>query len=193
MKRFAWFLAVVAALAAAAAGVWYFSGLGKVAREAAQAARDAKVDVSVQGLTLSQGKEGRLSWTLSAERAEYLQEQGRIRVYNPRLVYYAEDRKGQRHEVLVTAPQGEVSQEREEAAIGPGVHIQSGNSTIRADMLYYAGAGRTLRLEGDVSLTHEQLSLNATEAVLDLKTFEIVARGGVVGRLNPDAALRAQE
>ncbi|MEW5773150.1 MAG: LPS export ABC transporter periplasmic protein LptC [Thermodesulfobacteriota bacterium] len=193
MRRLLWSLAIVAVLAAASYAAWHFSGLGKAAREVAKAAKDTQVDVSVQGLTLSQGREGKLSWTLSAQRAEYLQEQGRIRVYNPRLVYYAEDRNGRRHEVAVSAPQGEVDQEREVADLGPAVRIESGNSTIHADALHYAGAGRTLRLAGNVTLVHRELSMNAAEVVLDLKTNEITARGGVVGELYADGRKRAQE
>ncbi len=193
MKRLIWTLAVLAALSVAAYAAWHFSRLAQTAREVAKAAKDTQVDVSVQGLTLSQGKEGKLSWTLSAQKAEYLQEQGRIRVYNPRLVYYAEDRKGQRHEVVVSAPQGEVDQGKEEADLGPDVRIESSNSTITADALHYAGAGRTLRLSGHVSLVHHELSMNATEVVLDLKTNEITARGGVVGVLYAGGRPRHQE
>lgn len=193
MKRLLWAVAILAVLAAGSYAAWRFSGLGKAAREVAKAAKDTKVDVSVQGLTLSQGKEGKLSWTLSAQRAEYLQEQGRIRVYNPRLVYYAEDRDGKRHEVVVSAPQGEVDQEKEVADLGPAVRIDSNNSTIQADALHYAGAGRTLRLSGHVSLLHRSLSMNATEVVLDLTTNEITARGGVVGELYAGGLPRTQE
>ena len=193
MKRLVWALVILAALAAASYAAWHFSGLGKVAREVAKAAKDTQVDVSVQGLTLSQGKEGRLSWTLSAQRAEYLQEQGRIRVYNPLLVYYADDRKGRRYEVRVSAPQGEVDQGKEEADLGPEVRIESSNSTIHADALHYAGAGRTLLLTGHVVLVHNELTMNASEVVLDLKTNEITARGGVVGELNAGGRPRAQE
>jgi LPS export ABC transporter protein LptC len=193
MKRLLWSLAVLAVLAAAAYAAWHFSGLGKTAREVAKAVQDTQVDVSVQGLTLSQGKEGKLSWTLSAQRAEYLQEQGRIRVYNPRLVYYAEDRNGRRHEVVVSAPQGEVDQGREEADLGPEVRIESSNGAISADALHYAGAGSTLRLSGHVSMIHRDLSMNATEVLLDLKTNEITARGGVVGELFAGGRPRTQE
>lgn len=193
MKRLLWSLAVLAMLAVAAYAAWHFSGLGRTAREVAKAVQDTQVDVSVQGLTLSQGREGKLSWTLSAQRAEYLQEQGRIRVYNPQLVYYAEDRNGQRHEVVVSAPQGEVDQGKEEADLGPAVHIESGNSTILADALHFSGAGRTLRLTGHVSMVHRNLSMNATEVVLDLKTNVITARGGVVGELFAGGRPRTQE
>lgn len=193
MKRLLWAVAVLVVLAAGSYAAWRFSGLGKAAREVAKAARDTKADVSVQGLTLSQGREGKLAWTLSAQSAEYLQEQGRIRVYNPRLVYYAEERDGKRREIVVSAPRGEVDQGREEADLGPEVRIESSNGAIHADALHYAGAGRTLRLSGRVSLVHRDLSMNASEVVLDLTTNEITARGGVVGELFADGPARTQE
>lgn len=193
MKRLIWVLVTVAALGVAAYAAWHFSGLDRAAREVAKAAKDTQVDVSVQGLTLSKGKEGRLSWTLSAQRAEYLQEQGRIRVYNPLLVYYADDRKGRRREVTVSAPQGEVDQGKEEADLGPAVRIESDNSTIHADTLHYAGAGRTLLLSGNVVLVHPQITMKAKTVVLDLNTNEITASGGVVGELYAGNRTRAQE
>jgi LPS export ABC transporter protein LptC len=180
VKRLAW-LAAGLVMLATAFGVWYFSGAGRALREAAQAAKGVKADVSVKGLTLSQGKEGKLSWTLEAESAEYMQEQGRVRVKSPRIVYFSERANATRQEVRVSAPQGEVSQEREEADLGPQVRVESGGGVVWADALHYSGKEKIIRLTGHVRVERQDMQLNATEMVVDLKSNEVRALGGVEG------------
>jgi LPS export ABC transporter protein LptC len=181
-------LALIFAAALAGTGIWYLVQQSRVLQEARDLAGDVDVDVSMEGLTLSQGEEGKLRWKLEAAGAKYLQEQGRIRVDEPRITYYPKE-DGRRLDV--SAPEGEVDQDTEEAWLWPEVYMKSNDSVITAERLYYAGDNGTISLTGGVVLEREDMRVTSESAVIDLKSNAVVAGGGVraVIHKTPEAAV----
>lgn len=183
-------IAAAVAIAVAGAAVWYFVQQSALLKEAAKIAENVDVDVSMQGLTLTQGEEGAMRWKLVAESATYLQEQGRIRVDGPLITYYRQD-SGE--EIEVRAPQGEVDQNTEEAWLWPDVEMRSGQSTVTAEKLHYAGSGRTITLTGGVVLKRPDMRVDAENAVVELESNSITATGRVKAVLRRDMALAGQK
>lgn len=169
-------LALVFAVALAGAGIWYFIQQSSVFEQARELAEDVNVDVSMQGLTLSQGEEGNLRWKLDAAGAEYLQEQGRIKVDDPVITYYPKE-GGEPLEVR--ASDGEVDQNTEEAWLWPEVVMRTNESTVTAERLYYAGENATITLTGGVVLKRADMHVISDSAVMDLNSNEVTAGGGV--------------
>ena len=56
-------------------GLWRMTA-GEALDEMARVAKDVDVDVSMRGIELSQGREGRVQWRLKASGAEYVQDRG---------------------------------------------------------------------------------------------------------------------
>jgi LPS export ABC transporter protein LptC len=152
-------------------------------RQAAELAASVDVDVSVSGLTLSKGSEGRLDWSLAAKGAEYLREQGRVRVTEPEITYFAEGGNGTRREIRVSAPEGLVDQEQETAELWPEVDIVIGPDTVRAERLRYSGAEHSIVLTGGVRIARPGMALSAERVVIDLATSLVTAQGGVSGEI----------
>lgn len=177
-RRLPLILAVV--LLAAGYVAWSLFSARQAVEEAADAVGDVDVDVSMQGVELSRGAEGRAEWRLKAEGADYLQDEGLVRVDNPRIVYYLEDGGD---EVVVTAKSGELNQETDTARLWPDVTIFSGPTTVTADRLDYAGADRDIVLTGDVRIDRPGMVMTAPDVRLDLKTNDISASGGVRAEL----------
>lgn len=183
---------IAAALVVAVGGAiaWYFVQQSALLKEAAKIAENVDVDVSMQGLTLTQGEEGAMRWKLVAESATYLQEQGRIRVDGPLITYY---RKDSDEPIEVRAPQGEVDQNTEEAWLWPDVEMRSGQSTVTAEKLHYAGSGRTITLTGGVVLKRPDMRVDSESAVVELESNSITATGGVKAVLRRDTELAGQK
>jgi len=175
MKRFLpWIAAAVVLIAAG--GAWFASRMHDEIAAVADLAEKVDVDVALDKVELSQGSEGRASWRLVADKADYLKDQNLVRLDNPRVIYYQEQDGS---EVNVTAPQGEMNQDSGDAKLWPDVVIVTGPTTIYADRLDYGGQTRHIDLKGNVRLVRGDMRLNAPHMVMDMKTNDIKADGGV--------------
>lgn len=182
-------LALVLAAMLAGAGVWYLVRQSAIYKEAAKLAEDVEVDVSMRGLTLTQGEEGDVRWRLTAAGAKYLQEQGRIRVDEPRITYYPKDSD---QELNVRAPEGEIDQNTEEAWLWPVVHMRSGENAVSSEKLHYIGADRTIVLTGDVVLLRPDMRVDSQSVVVDLAGNRVTATGGVKAVIRKGAGLESK-
>jgi len=197
MKRFApWILIALLALAAVAG--WSVYSAKQAVKQALEAVEDLQVDVSMQGVELSRGAEGRTEWRLVADGARYAQDTGLAQVDNPRIVYYLGETGGEaggddQRIVEVNATSGEVDQESGGARLWPDVAITSGSTLVLAERLDYDGAQRSIVLTGTVRMMRPGLSLVAPKVTMDLKTSDIFAEGGVVSTLGDAPATEAKE
>lgn len=173
-------LAVVV-LAVVAAGFWFWSARGREIAKVAELAQDVNVEAVMERVELSRGADGRTEWRLTADGADYLREQGLVRLTNPRITYFRPNGA----EVKVFAPQGEVSQETGDAGLWPDVVIVSGPDTIHAQRLDYAGRRREIELSGGVRLDRGDMVLTAPRLTMQLSSNDITARGGVRSELWP--------
>ena len=154
--------------------------------------KDLAVDLSLQGITLKQGKDGQIIWELTAKRANYSEEKKEIFLDEPRIVYYVgQDRK----KLNIFAPQGKVNQQKDEAELWPQVAASYEDISLRANRARYKGKMKKIFLEGPVearkgfdasqggnastSLSNHGMVLKAKKAVINLETETIEAVGGV--------------
>lgn len=179
MKRYLPWIAAVVVLAAAT-GLWFASQVKDEVAAVAELAENLDVDVALNKVELSQGSEGKAAWRLVADKADYLKDQQLVRLDSPRVIYYQEQDGA---EVNVTAPQGEVNQASGDAKLWPDVVIVSGPTTVYADHLHYKGESRNIDLTGNVRLERGEMRLNAPHMVMNMKTNDITADGGVTSLL----------
>lgn len=184
--------ALVAMLVAAGMGWWFYAEYGKNASVLSQVADmagvpglDVKgdvelgkddVDIAVQTVELSQGEAGQQLWSLKARSASYSQDQGKVAVDEPEIVYYFKD-SGKT--LSVRAAQGLVEQEERRARLWPDVWATMDGRVITAGELRYDGETSALTLHDDVRLTGEGLAFRAEQLRVDLATGDMAGEGGV--------------
>jgi LPS export ABC transporter protein LptC len=154
--------------------------------------KDLAADLSLQGITLKQGKDGQIIRELTAKRANYSEEKKEIFLDEPGIVYYVgQDRK----KLNIFAPQGKVNQQKDEAELWPQVTAFYEDISLRANRARYKGKLKKIFLDGPVearkgfdasqggnastSLSNHSMVLKAKNAVIDLETETIEAVGGV--------------
>ncbi|MBG0775805.1 MAG: LPS export ABC transporter periplasmic protein LptC [Desulfovibrionaceae bacterium] len=176
-------LVTVLLLAAAGGGLaWYVVVRNPVVEQVREAVKDSTlsgaldVDLTLRGLDLTHGEQGRAQWRLTAKAAQYLQDSGTVKVDNPSVVYYFEKGGGN---MTVAASQGLVLQDRKQARLWPDVEGRYQDNVLRAGELFYNGTSESLTLADGVYLQGDQFACNATRMRVDLKTNEIVADQGV--------------
>ena len=116
--------------------------------------RDLEVDLSLQGVTLSQGKDGKKLWNLNATGAIYAEEGDELTLADPVIVYWGEQGG---EPIEVRAPRGQVWQKEDRARMWDGVNGVQGQYVMRSETLDYTGQNRTLVLGGTVELTGESM------------------------------------
>ena len=166
----------MAVLAMLGAGFWWYAGREVMLPSIVE---DVEVDLSLQGVRLSQGEDGRQSWTLLADSAKFDEESGLLHLTEPRVTYEDEDGP-----VFVQAPEGEVSQERNTARMWPRVQAEYREYTVTAERLEYAGKKDLISFFGKVVMVGENGVIRAPEAAIDLDENVMTARGGVEAVLN---------
>ena len=98
--------------------------------------RELDVDLSLKGVNLSQGKDGRKLWNLSATGADYAESGDELTLTDPVITYWG-DEGGE--PVQVTAPRGQVWQKEDRARMWEGVNATRGEYRMRAETMDYLG------------------------------------------------------
>jgi LPS export ABC transporter protein LptC len=155
------------------AGVWWFLDRETLLPSLVD---QVEVDLSLQGVRLSQGKEGRTAWTLQADKARFDEDSGLLHLGRPRVTYRSET---EGDPVFVQAPEGEVSQERNTARMWSGVQARYQGHTVTADRLDYVGRQDRITFTGQVVMSGRGTTIHAPRATIDLKDNVMTARGGV--------------
>lgn len=166
-------VSTVAVAAMLGAGTWWY-----VSREIElpSVPEDVEVDLSLQGVRLSQGSEGRKAWSLEANSASFDEESGMLSLKEPRVTYQGKTGDAP---VFVQAPEGEVSQEKNTARMWPRVKATYQEYTVTAKQLDYVGKKDLITFTGDVVMAGENSVIRAPEASILLKEDVMTARGGV--------------
>lgn len=192
-------LVVVLLLLAGLAGLWYWwvqqkamehlqDTAAKVADVELQAELD--VDLSLKGVTLSQGEKGELHWELKAEKAQYVQDKSMVEVSAPTIVYKV---SGGEAMITVQASQGAIWQEEERARLWPDVHATYEQNVLTADELVYDGKNRELRLSGEVTLEGPRFVCRTARLRYQLQDDLILAENGVQATVYVDADFMAPQ
>jgi len=176
-KALAAFFILVLLIGIAALG-WYVLWPERLTPEIA---RDVDVDLSLSGVTLSQGKDGRKLWNLNATGADYAEDGDELTLNAPVITYWGEDGG---EPIRVTAPKGQVWQKEDRARMWDGVNATQGEYSIRADAMDYLGQNRTLVLTGDIGLEGDAMWGRADILTYFLDTGDFLAQGNVQVTLN---------
>jgi lipopolysaccharide assembly outer membrane protein LptD (OstA) len=138
--------------------------------------RDADVDVSMSGVEMRLGQEGRTLWVLKAISAAYDQDEQLVLLNTPSIIKHLSN---QDLPILVDAPLGEVDQESNDIRLWSGVHMEYGPTYLNSDEAVYIQVDETVYLHGDVLLDRQGMQLRAPKADVDLTTWVVNAEGGV--------------
>lgn len=144
-------------------------------------ARDVNVDLSLTGVTLSQGKDGRKLWNLDAAGADYAEDGDELTLNAPVITYWGEDGD---EPVRVMAPKGQVWQKEDRARMWDGVNATRGEYRMRSDAMNYYGQNRTVVLSGDIGLESDAMRGRADTLTYYLDTGDFLAQGDVQVTLN---------
>jgi LPS export ABC transporter protein LptC len=138
--------------------------------------RDLDVDLSLKGVNLSQGKDGRKLWNLNATGASYAENGDQLTLTSPGIVYWGQDGD---EPVQVTAPNGQVWQKEDRARMWGGVNATRGSSRMRSENLDYSGHEHTLTLTGGVDLDGDRMRGHADRLTYFLDSGDFLAQGHV--------------
>lgn len=144
-------------------------------------ARSLDVDLSLQGINLSQGKDGRKFWSLNATAADYAEDNGSLTLEAPIVTYWGD---GEAAGLQVRSPRGQVWQKQDRARMWDGVNATNGQYTLDGRELLYSGADRTLHMNGTVHLQGDGVAGQFDTLTYFLDTGNIIARGNIQVTLN---------
>ena len=139
------------------------------------------VDLSLKGVNLSQGRDGKKLWNLQAVGASYAESGDELALIDPVITYWGED-GGEAVEVM--APKGQVWQKEDRARMWDGVNATHGQYRMRAQTLDYTGRERILVLKGTVDLAGDTMQGRADNVTYFLDSGDFVAQGDVQVILN---------
>ena len=144
-------------------------------------ARNVDVDLSLKGVNLSQGKDGKKLWNLNATGASYAEAGDELTLTAPAITYWGEE---DGEAIVVMAPQGQVWQKEDRARMWGGVNATRGEYRMRAEELDYLGRDRNLLLSGGVDLATNTMQGRADTLTYFLDSGDFLAQGHVQVILN---------
>lgn len=158
-------------------GIYWFSGESETQEQEPQMVDEADdADVSMSGVEMRLGQEGRTLWTLNAMSASYDQGQQVVRLQHPIITKNLADNE---QPVIVTAPLGEVDQASNDIRLWSGVHVEYGPTYLNADQAIFVQVDDTIYLSEDILLDRQGMQLRSTKGDVDLTTWVVNAEGGV--------------
>ena len=152
---------------------------GRQAREdadAVPAGADAGVDVTMSGVEMRLGRDGRTLWVLKALFATYDQGEQLVLLSEPWFIKNFSDGDVP---ILVEAPLGQVDQGSNDIRLWSGVRMEYGATNLRSQEAVYIQVDETIYLAGDVFLDRGGLEVRAPKGDVDLATLVVNAEGGV--------------
>lgn len=143
--------------------------------------KNLDVDLSLKGVTLSQGRDGKKLWNLSAAGANYAEAGDELTLTSPAITYWGEEG---RDTVYVEAPKGQLWQKEDRARMWEGVNATHGQYRMRSQTLDYKGRERILVLSGDVDLIGKTMHGRSDRLTYFLDTGDFLAETNVHVILN---------
>lgn len=125
-----------------------------------------QVDLALDQLHYTQNEDGRRSWTLDAEKAEYQRDSGQAVLDVVRLTLYDAGKAG---EVELTADHGLLEQENRQVEVwGKVVVTTANNERLYTERLHYDAQQRQLKTAERVKLVSPQMELTGTGMQIDV-------------------------
>ncbi len=135
-----------------------------------------RVDLMLEGVTLRQGRDGRLVWTLNATRADYRKEEGFVIVTDPEMVCFQEDDK---EPVYMHGDHGRIDQKNDQADIWSHVEVRYQEGRLTTANLHYNGTNSLLCSQDGITLRGWGMFMTAEGGCVDLTTRHAEVHGGV--------------
>ncbi|WP_052813205.1 LPS export ABC transporter periplasmic protein LptC [Desulfonatronum thioautotrophicum] len=154
----------------------FFGESGQEQRTLDHLAENADVDVSMSGVEMRLGQEGRTLWTLRARSASYDQGQQMVLLNAPSII---KNLDGRDIPIIVNAPLGEVDQATNDIRLWSGVHMEYGPTYLNSREAIFIQVDETIFLHGDIFLDRQGLQLRSERGDVDLHTWVVNAEGGV--------------
>jgi LPS export ABC transporter protein LptC len=157
-----------------------FAGVGYLVHSSLEAQRSTQVDPSslegmlpdavqwIQNFHRVEIRDGKKTWELEAEEAQYLQEQNQVVVRHPRTTFYMKDGE----KVTVRGEQGSVTfngKDLQKATLHDNVEIHVRAFVIRAGNAIYNRAADQIVAQGPVTIDGEQLRVAGRDMVVFVK------------------------
>lgn len=176
MRRFGIVGAVAAVLLLLLGFYWLGGRAGEDSGSFGPSVRDPDVDVTMSGVEMRLGQEGRTLWVLKAISAEYDQQEQLVLLNTPSIIKHLSN---QDLPIMVDAPVGEVDQSSNDIRLWSGVHMEYGPTYLNSQEAVYIQVDETIYLHGDVLLDRHGMQLRAPRGDVDLTTWVVNAEGGV--------------
>lgn len=143
-----------------------------------------QVDLALEKLHYTQNEEGRRSWTLDAEQAEYQRDSGQARLETVRLTLYTAGRFG---EVKLSADHGLLDRAARQVEVwGQVVVVTASGERLATERLHYDDRQHLLTTDDPVLLTSPRLELKGTGMQVDLVRGSLLLKQDVWMLLLPE-------
>jgi len=135
------------------------------------------IDLAVADLHYTQNEEGRRSWTLDADTAEYERDSGLARLTAVRLLFYEAGKFG---DVNLVADEGQLAQETRQVDVWGNVSIKAeGGEQLFTERLHYDDEIRQLSTEDPVRILSSDVELTGTGLQVDIDQGHMLLKENV--------------
>lgn len=142
--------------------------------------KNLDVDLSLEGVTLSQGRDGKKLWSLHAKGANYAEDKDDLTLAAPVITYWGDDDIP----IQAMSPHGQVWQKEDKARMWGGVNVTRDTYKMRSETLDYLGPERKFVLSGNVELHGQTIQARSNVMTYLLESGDVVATGDVQVTLN---------
>lgn len=175
MRRFT-ISAIVGGVLLVFLGLYWLGGESVQEFSQVSLSNDEDVDVTMSGVEMRLGQEGRTLWVLKAISASYHQDEQLVLLDTPSIIKHLSNKE---IPIMVDAPRGEMDQGSNDIRLWDGVHMEYGPTYLNSEEAVYIQVDETIYLYGDVLLDRQGMQLRAPRGDVDLTTWVVNAEGGV--------------
>lgn len=142
-----------------------------------------QVDLALEKLHYTQNEDGRRSWTLTADQAEYQRDSGEALLQRVHLVLY---RAGQFGEVTLDAGQGRLRQEQQQVEVFDQVVVRTDRQEqLQTKKLIFDGRRNRLTTDEKIRLLTPGLELTGAGLEVDLEQGRMLVKSQVRLLISP--------
>ncbi|MCG8532256.1 MAG: LPS export ABC transporter periplasmic protein LptC [Desulfovibrionales bacterium] len=169
-------------LAALAGGIYFLQTsveeqIAEEVRSAVGNNANTEVDLSLKGIELKQGEDGKELWVLKASNGWYQKDKAVIDLSKPEITYFTQPK---RDKILIVAPHGTINQGIGEARLRGNVTVTSSRGLLTSSELIFFDKTKELSLIGPVHFSGQDFSGSSDHAQWDLESNDITATGNVI-------------
>ena len=143
------------------------------------------IDLALSDLHYTQSEEGRRSWTLDADTAEYERDSGLAKLTAVRLLFYE---AGQFGDISLQAEQGQLAQETRQVDVWGNVRVKTeSGEQLFTERLHYDDQIRQLSSEDPIRILSSDVELTGIGLQIDIDQGHMLVKDKVRMLLYPVA------